>query len=172
MPYSPAQLASFTPELREDADEAMRLLTQFADCTSAADMWPLEGRILQIAKRFDLCGWGKECEAITAAYNALHSYVRIRCQHAYDAESRFSIPNHYPEGHPVRVRYEARVAGEKKALEGYPTARKGILARAGFVLSGTVLDATLERLRTEPLTAPVVAGSVRLSDAVREAGAA
>jgi hypothetical protein len=169
MSPSPTRLAStprlvdFTAELRDDADEAMALLNQFADVSHTPDMFSIEARLMQIAGTFQRSGWTRECDAITAAYNALHNYVSIRCRHARDADSAFSPTNYYPPENPIRRRYEVRVAQEKRDLEGFPTARTAILAKAGLVLSGTVLDATLERLRTEPLTAEAVASAVPLA---------
>jgi hypothetical protein len=152
MPYTSAEIARFTPALRADAEEAMVLLNRFADVSHTPDMFSIEARLMQIAGTFQRSGWTRECDAITSAYNALHDFVSIRCRHARDAESKFSPTNYYPPENPIRRRYEVRVAHEKRELEGFPTARMAIIAKAGIVLTGTVLDATLEGLRTRDRT--------------------
>jgi hypothetical protein len=149
MPYSPAELASFTPELRADADEALKLLAVYADVDCDAHTFPLMARIEQIANTFDLCVFDAERDAIRTAYNDLHHFVSMRCRHARDAASPFSHLNYWPEGHKLRRSYEVRVAAEKRELEGYPVHKQRILATVGLKLSGLVLDATLHTLRVD-----------------------
>jgi hypothetical protein len=146
MPYSPAELASFTPALRADAEEAIKLLNVYADVERDALTFPLAARIEQIAKTFDLCGWDAERDAIVTAYNELHQFVSMKCRHTRDGESAYSLINYYPEGHKLRRSYEVRVAAEKRELQTYPTAKARILATVGLKLSGTTLDATLNEL--------------------------
>jgi hypothetical protein len=146
MPYSPAELASFTPELRADAEEAIKLLSVYADVDCDAHTFPLHARIEQIANSFDLCVFDAERDAIRTAYNDLHHFVSMRCRHARDAASPFSHLNYWPEGHKLRRSYEVRVAAEKRELQTYPTAKARILATVGLKLSGTTLDATLNEL--------------------------
>lgn len=169
MSYSAAELASFTPALREKTDAVLVLLDRFADVATTPDQHELAADIERIARTFELVGFRAERDAIISAFKALDLYVGIRCRHHRDANSSFSIPNYYPEGHKFRRSYEVRVAAEKRDLEGFPVARERILATARVRLSGTVLDSTLARMRAEPLTAPVVVEAVNLLDAMEAA---
>lgn len=98
------------------SSEQREAIAAFAAVQSFAHYYQAKTRLEHLANCARLADQPGLCGVLCQELNRLDRIVALRCQIEEDRTSQFSIPNYYPEGHPIRVAHEARMARKIAAV--------------------------------------------------------